>query len=142
MIELTDEMRDSINNARVSGHPCIISTSSKDGVPNSGYIGTMMALDESSLAYRDRGGSDSLVNLEENPKVIVLYRDASRELGWKFRCTAAVHRDGPELEKVESRLAESGVGGTHTGAAVVLHIDQVLTLFGEVLQEREPGLQW
>ena len=27
-------------------------------------------------------------------------------------------------------------------AAVVLQVDQVLTLFGEVLQEREPGLSW
>ena len=27
-------------------------------------------------------------------------------------------------------------------AAVMLRIDQILTLFGEVLQEREPGLGW
>jgi hypothetical protein len=27
-------------------------------------------------------------------------------------------------------------------AIVVLRIDQVLTLFGEVLQEREPGMRW
>ena len=142
MIQLTEEMQSSINNARTSGYPCIVSTASSEGAPNAGYIGTMMALDDSSLAYRDRGGGGSLVHLDQNPKVIVLYRDSGRELGWKFRCTATVHRDGPELERVESRLAEAGVGGTHDGSAVILHIDQVLTLFGEVLQEREPGLRW
>ena len=71
MIQLTEEMKDSINTARTSGYPCIVSTASKDGVPNSGYIGTMMALDDSSLAFRDRGGGGSLVHLEENPKVII-----------------------------------------------------------------------
>ena len=142
MIQMTDEMKDSINTARTSGYPCIVSTASKDGVPNSGYIGTVMALDDSSLAFRDRGGGGSLMHLEENPKVIILYRDSARELGWKFRCTATIHREGPDLERVEQRLVEAGVGGAHSGAAVILQIDQVLTLFGEVLQEREPGLRW
>ena len=38
---------------------------------------------------------------------------------------------------VNERYLEGSVG-----AIVVLRIDQVLTLFGELLQEREPGLQW
>ena len=144
MIRLTAEMRQSIDNARASGNPCIVATAAKDGTPNAGYIGTMMALDESTLAYRlpDRTGANPLPHVEENPKVIVLYRDAARELGWKFRCSAAVHRDGPALEEVERRLAQQGVGGVHNGAVVTLRVDQVLTLFGEVLQEREPGLRW
>ena len=45
------------------------------------------------------------------------------------------------------RLLESGLVNERylqdsQGAIVVLQIDQVLTLFGEVLQEREPGLRW
>ncbi len=29
-----------------------------------------------------------------------------------------------------------------TGTAVVLRVDQILTLYGEVLQERVPNLSW
>ena len=46
-----------------------------------------------------------------------------------------------------SRLLHSGLVTERylqegQGAIVLLRIDQVLTLFGEVLQEREPGLHW
>ncbi len=62
-------------------------------------------------------------------------------VGWKFRCTAAVHRDGPVYEEVMGRLATTGLAldTTVKPAVVLLRIDQVLSLFGEVLQEREEG---
>ena len=144
MIQLTEEMRRSINSARVSGNPCIVATASTEGTPNAGYIGTMMAIDEESLAYRDRSGASPLVHIEENSKVVVLFRDPTQQVGWKFRCTATVHRDGPVYDLVMSRLTESGVtlDPAVKGAAVVLQIDQVLTLYGEVMQERVPNLRW
>ena len=70
-------------------------------------------------------------------------RDSGQEVGWKFRCTATVHRDGPIYDEVMGRLAESGMPPPDIEVAiVVLRIDQVLTLFGEVLQERVPNLTW
>ena len=74
MIELTDEMRRLINQARANETPCMMATSSPDGVPNAGFRGTMMVLDEESLAYRDRSPLSVVRQLEENPKVIVLFR--------------------------------------------------------------------
>ena len=35
-------------------------------------------------------------------------------------------------------ITDPGLGG----AMVILRVDQALTLFGEVLQEREPGMRW
>lgn len=144
MIKLTDEMIDLVNNARESGNPCIVATASTDGTPNCGYIGTVLALDESSFVYRDRTGNTPLEHIEENPKLVLLFRHAQRETGWKFRCTASVHRDGPVYDDAIKRLFESGLitDPELKTAAVVLQVDQVLTLFGEVLQEREPGLSW
>ena len=55
MIKLTDEMRRLINQARATATPCIMATASSYGVPNAGFRGTMMVLDEESLAYRERG---------------------------------------------------------------------------------------
>ncbi len=144
MIKLTDEMRELVDNARESGNPCIVATAAADGTPNCGYIGTVLALDESSFVYRDRTGRAPLEHIEENPKVLLLFRHSERQEGWKFRCTASVHREGPVYDDAIKRLFESGLitDPELKTAAVVLQVDQVLTLFGEVLQEREPGLSW
>ena len=142
MIQLTEEMRSLINNARSNGTPCILATASLDGIPNAGYRGTVMVFDDTSLAYRERG--TPVEHLEENPRVVVLYYDAGRQVGWKFRCTATVYTDGPIYQQVMDGLAALGLiqDPATTGAAVVLRVDQVLTNFGELLQERVPGQHW
>ena len=108
MISLTPEMQDSINNARTSGNPCIVATADRDGAPDLGYIGTMMALSDSALAYKNRSNDASLVSPEDNPKVIVIYRNAASGVGWKFRCTAAEYREGPYFDAVNRRLSPTG----------------------------------
>ncbi len=145
MIQLTDEMKRLVNNAREDGFPCIVATASRDGTPNAGYIGTVLAVDDSTFVYRDRTRRQPLEHIEENPKVIVLFRNSDVDAGWKFRCTASVERQGERYYEMTQSLADSGLisDPEMVGAAiVVLHIDQVLTLFGEVLQEREPGMRW
>ena len=144
MIHLTEEMRQSIDNARANGTPCILATASPDGVPNAGFRGSIMAFDDGSMAYRERSTLSSLQHLINNPKVVVLYRDPGRDLGWKFRCTAAVHAEGSVYQQVMARLTESGSiqDPEAEGTAVVLQIDQIVTLMGEVLQERVPNLRW
>ncbi len=144
MIQLTDEMRELVDNARESGNPCIVATASPDGTPNCGYIGTVLALNESSFVYRDRTGRTPLDHIEENRKVVLLFRHSEKQVGWKFRCTSSVHREGPIYDDSINRLFESGLitDPESKTAAVVLQVDQVLSLFGEVLQEKEPGLEW
>ncbi|MCY3692367.1 MAG: pyridoxamine 5'-phosphate oxidase family protein [Chloroflexota bacterium] len=148
MIQLTEEMARLINHARDDGYPCIVGTASGDGTPNCGYIGTVLTVGDDRLIYRDRTGRVPLDHIEENPKVIVLFRNTEQDVGWKFRCTAGVYRDGPVFEEMIDLLLESGlIAERHLpdgsqGTIVSLRIDQVLTLFGEVLQERESGLQW
>ncbi len=147
MIKLTEEMTSLINRAREDGYPCIVATASSDGVPNCGYIGTVLTVGDDLLIYRDRSGREPLDHIEENPKVIVLFRNADRDVGWKFRCTASVHREGPVFEEMTDRLLAAGlINERHLAdskvAIVALQIDQTLTLFGEVVQERVPGQRW
>lgn len=145
MIQLTEEMKRLVNNAREDGFPCIVATASSEGTPNAGYIGTVLTVDDSTFVYRDRTRRQPLEHIQENHKVIVLFRNASVDAGWKFRCTASVVREGEAYNDYTRQLAGSGLisDPEMEGAAiVVLQIDQVLTLFGEVLQEREPGMRW
>ena len=144
MIQLTEEMRRSINSARANGTPCILATASPDGVPNAGFRGSMMVFDEGSLAYRERSQLSSLDHLQQNAKVVVLFRDPGKDVGWKFRCTANLHRDGATYQEVINRLAESGYihDPESPGTVVILQVDQIVSLIGEVLQERVPNLRW
>ena len=141
MIQLTDEMRRHINHARDNGNPCIMATASAGGTPNAGYRGTIIVYDDQSLAYRERGNPREL---EGSPRVVLLYRDSATGTGWKFRCTAQVHRDGPVNDGVMAHLSQAGLiqDPQGDGCAVVLRVDQVLTLFGEVLQQRNENLDW
>ena len=87
MIQLTEEMRQYINNARDNGNLCVLASASQEGTPNAGYIGTVVVLDEGSLAFRQRLPIQE--NIQENPKVVLLFYDHRAQVGWKFRCTAA-----------------------------------------------------
>jgi len=154
MIQLTEEMRQYINNARSNGNLCVLASASPEGTPNAGYIGTVVVLDEGSLAFRQRLPVQE--NIQENPKVVLLFYDHQQQVGWKFRCTATLYwqggqdgqkgegGDGDVFKKVMTSLAEAGLiqDPEGEGVAVVLQVDQVLTQFGEVLQERAPGLNW
>ncbi len=143
MIKLTDEMRRLINQARANETPCIVATASPDGVPNAGYRGTIIVFDNDSLAYRERG-QWAARQLEENSKVIVLFRHPGLNVGWKFRCTASVYQDGPVFQRVMDHLVAEGTltNPDGTGTAVLLQVDQILTLYGEIVQERVAGLNW
>ena len=148
MIQLTDEMRQYINNARNNGNLCVLASASPEGTPNAGYIGTVVVLDEGSLAFRQRLPVQE--NIQENPKVVLLFYDHQQQVGWKFRCTATLYWGGGEgeegvvFEKVMASLGGAGLiqEPEGEGVAVVLQVDQVLTPFGELIQERAPGLRW
>ncbi len=144
MIKLTDEMRDLINHALVNGTPCIVATASPDGVPNLGYRGSMMVFDDESLAYWERGRRSSLEHLEDNPKTVVLFRHPEQRIAWKFRCTASVHREGPIRDRVMAQVIELELNRDpdREGIAVVLRVEQIVSLAGEVLQERVPNFRW
>ena len=144
MIQLTEEMTRLINRARDDGYPCIVATAAPDGTPNAGYIGTVLAVNGDTFVYRDRTGRNPLEHIEANPKVIVLFRNAAANAGWKFRCTAEVVRQGAMYDDLTRQLADAGLitDPELGGAIVILRIDQILTLFGAVLQERAPGMRW
>ena len=94
MIQITEEMRRYINNARSNGNLCVLASASPEGTPNAGYIGTVVVLDEGSLAFRQRLPVQE--NIEENPKVVLLFYDHKQQVGWKFRCTASLYLNNGE----------------------------------------------
>jgi general stress protein 26 len=138
MIHLSDEMRNLVDNALANGSPCILATVSAEGEPDIGYKGSMMIFDNESLAYWERTRRQHLKNVKENPKVVVLFRDAKSGVNWRFHGTATLHEQGALRDQVMARTVKGEIDRDpeRKGAAVIIHVERVTNLAGQVLQTR------
>ena len=138
MIKLIDQMRELIDPALANGCPCILATASPDGEPDIGLKGSMMVFDDESLAYWERTRRQHLKNITANPKVIVLFRDTKTKVNWRFHGVATVHDSGAVRDQVMARTvpAELEKDPERKGSAVVIRIEKVTNLGGQVLQSR------
>lgn len=138
MIAIVDQMKDLVNNALANGCPCILATVSGDGEPDIGFKGSMMVFDDESLAYWERTRRQHLKNLGENSKVVVLFRDAKTRAAWRFHGNATIHEDGPVREQVMARTVKEELekDPERKGAAVVIRLDKITNMGGQILQSR------
>jgi uncharacterized protein len=138
MISISDQMKELVDNALANGSPCILATVSADGEPDIGYKGSMMVFDNDSLAYWERTKRVHMKNVKENPRVIVLFRDAKTRAAWRFHGTATIHEDGPVREQVMARTVKDELDKDpeRKGAAVVIRLDKITNMGGQVLSSR------
>lgn len=138
MISISDQMKELIDNALANGSPCILATVSADGEPDIGYKGSMMVFDNESLAYWERTRRVHMKNVKENPRVIVLFRDAKTKAAWRFHGTATVHESGPTRDQVMARTVKDELDKDpeRKGAAVVIRLDKITNMGGQVLSSR------
>ena len=138
MIAVSDQMKELVDNALANGSPCILATVSGDGEPDIGYKGSMMVFDKESLAYWERTKRVHMKNVKENPRVIVLFRDAKTKAAWRFHGTATIHEDGPIREQVMARTVKDELDKDpeRKGAAVVIRLDKITSMGGQVIQSR------
>jgi general stress protein 26 len=138
MIAISDQMRELVDNALANGSPCVLATVSADGEPDIGFKGSMLVFDNESLAYWERTKRVHMKNVKENPKVIVLFRDAKTKAAWRFHGTATLHESGPIRDQVMARTVKDELDKDpeRKGAAVVNSLDRITNMGGQVLQSR------
>jgi len=138
MINIPDQMREQIDNALANGCPCILATVSGEGEPDIGFKGSMMVFDNESLAYWERTRRQHMKNVKENPRVVVLFRDPKTRAGWRFHGVATMHESGPVREQVMARTVKDELDKDpeRQGAAVVIRVDKITTMGGQVVQSR------
>jgi len=138
MISISDQMKELIDNALANGSPCILATVSADGEPDIGYKGSMMVFNNESLAYWERTKRVHMKNVKENPRVIVLFRDAKTKAAWRFHGTATMHESGPIRDQVMARTVKDELDKDpeRKGAAVVIRLDKITNMGGQVLSSR------
>ena len=138
MISISDQMKDLVDNALANGSPCILATVSADGEPDIGYKGSMMVFDTDSLAYWERTKRVHMKNVKENPRVVVLFRDAKTKAAWRFHGTATLHESGSVRDQVMARTVKDELDKDpeRKGAAVVIRLDKITNMGGQVVSSR------
>jgi hypothetical protein len=138
MINLIDKMREMVDSALANGCPCVLATASASGEPDIGFKGSMMIYDNESLAYWERTRRQHLKNITENPRLVVLFRDPKSRINWRFHGVATIHEDGAIREKVMARVVKDELDKDpeRKGLAVIIRVEKVTNLAGEVLQTR------
>ncbi|HME63013.1 MAG TPA: hypothetical protein VKH62_17350, partial [Candidatus Binatia bacterium] len=74
----------------------------------------------------------------ENPKVVVLFRDPKIGVNFRFHGVATVHDAGSLRDQVMARTVapELDKDPERKGSAVIIRVDKVTNLGGQVLQSR------
>ena len=141
MINMTGEMKELIDNALADRVSCLVGTATKDGHPQISPKGSVMVFDKEALAYWERSLRSSLDNVAENPNVVVYYNNPEKRVRWRFYGTATVHESGPIRDEVMSRTvqAELDRDPERKGVAVVVQVDLINELSGNVVQQRDEG---
>lgn len=136
MIELTEEMTTTIGTALADGAPALVASASKAGMPDLAFKGSLMVFDGEHLAFWERALATTLRNLEENPQVCVLYRNAQTRAAWKFFGVAELHRDGAVREQIMSKTIELELARDpeRTGVGVLIRVDRVLQMGQEIMR--------
>ncbi len=138
MIDMNGQMKELVDRAHADGWDCTLGTVDKDGQPQLSLMGSVMVFDYETLAYWERAKRSALENVAENPKVVILYNNPEDRIRWRFYGTAVVHASGPIREEVMSRTvqAELDRDPERLGVAVLVKVDKISELSGNILQER------
>jgi len=127
-VELTEQMSEEVNNALEHRIPCLLGTASPDGAPDMALRGSMMVYDTDHLAYWERSRNESLANLEENPKVVVFFRNPETRAQWRFYGEATIFKQGDEMrDQIMSRVVQRELDADpeRLGYGVLIRVDRV-----------------
>ena len=136
-IVIESEMRELVNNALSDRLPCIVGTSSSDGEPQISLKGSVIVYSDDTLAYWERTKRTALSNVQENPKIVIFYRNPEKRINWRFHGTASVVESGSVREDVMSRTPQPELDRDpeRTGVAVLVKLDRITEMSGNVLQQ-------
>ena len=138
---LSDTIKTLIRNAWDDGAPCLVATVGPLG-PNIAPKGSMIAYDDTTLAWWERSKKGVLENLGHDARVCIMYasfkaqRDGVLESGFiRYFGKVELVESGPVHQKVFSMLLprEQTHVGADTGIAAMVKIEKALDARGKVL---------
>ncbi|MCH8108837.1 MAG: pyridoxamine 5'-phosphate oxidase family protein [Chloroflexi bacterium] len=137
MIAIEGEMREMLNSALADRMVCLVGTASKDGEPQISMKGSVSVYDGETLAYWERSMRSALENVNDNPKVVIFYRNPEKRINWRFHGTATVHESGEIREKVKGQTPQPELDRDpdDKGFAILVKVDRITDLGGNIIQQ-------
>jgi len=127
-IDLT-RWEEAINNGLADGTPCLLATADDRGYPDIAFKGSMMVFDKDHLAWWERSLAEQIAQVEQNPHIVVLYRNPAKHQIPHMRLygDATLYRSGEMREKVMSRTVQRELDSDpeRKGFAVVVQVNRV-----------------
>jgi predicted pyridoxine 5'-phosphate oxidase superfamily flavin-nucleotide-binding protein len=131
-------------NGAFPANVCLVGTVGADGVPQISPKGSVLVLDENTLAYWERGMRKAYANLKANPNVVVWYRNPELRASGvlpaggvaRFYGKAEVIESGALRDQVWDKVVEpeKKADPERKGAAVVIKLDRAEQLSGKPLE--------
>jgi predicted pyridoxine 5'-phosphate oxidase superfamily flavin-nucleotide-binding protein len=131
-------------NAAFPANVCLVGTVGADGAPQISPKGSVLVLDENTLAYWERGMRKAYANLKVNPNVVVWFRNPElRASGLlpaggvaRFYGKAEVIESGALRDQVWDKVVEpeKKADPERKGAAVVIKLERAEQLSGKPLE--------
>jgi predicted pyridoxine 5'-phosphate oxidase superfamily flavin-nucleotide-binding protein len=128
LIELTDDMKQSLNNALTDRSPVTVAYVDPDGQPSISFRGTVQALSDDQLAMWARDPEGGILRgIAVNPKLALMYRNMAERKGWQFQGRARVETDASIRDQIfdNSPQVEQGRDPDRKGVAIIIDLDRV-----------------
>ena len=104
MITISEEIKNFVNSQKLG----YVATVSKDGTPNLSPKGTIVVMNESTLAFADIRSPQTIQNLQDNPSVEINVVDPFQRLGYRFKGDGKIISEGSEVDKIFDYYENAG----------------------------------
>ena len=105
MVVITEKIKNFVNFQKLG----YVATISADNTPNLSPKGTMIVLDESSLAFADIHSPQTVENLKRNPSIEINIVDPFSRRGYRFKGIAEIISTGDKFDKIIAYYRETGI---------------------------------
>ena len=115
MITISEEIKNFVNSQKLG----YVATVSKDGTPNLSPKGTIVVMNESTLAFADIRSPQTIQNLQDNPSVEINVVDPFQRLGYRFKGEGEIINEGSEFDKILDYYINAGIKSKINSVVVV-----------------------
>ena len=146
MIKIDALMERLLAQATDDGVPCLVGTITADGAPQISPKGSVAVISGDTLCYWERSFRTSFDAISANPRIVVYYRNAARmnEMPYRggalrFHGEARIVAEGADRDRAWELMCdqEKQRDLDKKGVAVLVRIDRIEELSGNVLMQRD-----
>ena len=115
MVTISEEIKNFVNSQKLG----YVATVSKDGTANLSPKGTIIIMNESTMAFADIRSPQTIQNLQDNTSVEINVVDPFQRLGYRFKGDGRIINEGSEFDKILDYYSNIGIKSKINSVVVV-----------------------